>query len=141
MTADSIFSLGNTSILIAWVLLIGFPNWKHTQNIVLNGVIVLFALLYSYLILKGIGDFDPKSFSTLANVKKLFQNDFTLTAGWLHYLAFDLFVGAYIVRKSQKLGMPRWQYTLALPFTFMFGPLGYLLFFVFKSLKTKAIFS
>jgi hypothetical protein len=91
------------------------------------------------LILKDIGDFRADSFSTLANVKALFQNDNAVAAGWFHYLAFDLFVGAYIVRKSISLGISRWLYTLALPFTFMFGPMGYLIFFIVKSLKTKFV--
>jgi TRAP-type C4-dicarboxylate transport system permease small subunit len=75
----------------------------------------------------------------LANVKALFQNDDAVAAGWLHYLAFDLFVGAYVVRESQKLGISRWIFTLILPFTFMFGPVGYLIFFITKTVKTKSI--
>jgi hypothetical protein len=75
----------------------------------------------------------------LANVKALFQNDNAVAMGWIHYLAFDLFVGAYIVRKSQQLQISRWLYTLTLPFTFMFGPVGYLLFFMLKTIKTQSI--
>lgn len=105
----------------------------------MNGLIVLYSVVYTYLILKDIGDFRADSFSSLANVKALFQNDNALAAGWFHYLAFDLFVGAYIVRKSISLGISRWLYTLALPFTFMFGPIGYLIFFIIKSLKTKSL--
>jgi hypothetical protein len=139
MDAASIFSLGNTCILIGWILLIFLPNWKYTQASILNGLIVLYAVVYTYLILKDIGDFRADSFSSLANVKALFQNDNAVAAGWFHYLAFDLFVGAYIVRKSISLGISRVFYTLALPFTFMFGPMGYLMFFVIKSLKTKSL--
>ncbi|MCP9756829.1 DUF4281 domain-containing protein [Lacihabitans sp. CCS-44] len=139
MDAASIFSLGNSCILIGWILLIFLPNWKYTQASILNGLIVLYSVVYSYLILKDIGDFRADSFSTLANVKALFQNDNAVAAGWFHYLAFDLFVGAYIVRKSISLGISRWLYTLALPFTFMFGPMGYLIFFIIKSLKTKSL--
>jgi hypothetical protein len=139
MDAASIFSLGNSCILIGWILLIFLPNWKYTQASILNGLIVLYALVYTYLILKDIGDFRADSFSSLANVKALFQNDNAVAAGWFHYLAFDLFVGAYIVRKSISLGISRVFYTLALPFTFMFGPMGYLMFFVIKSLKTKSL--
>ena len=138
MDAASIFSLGNSCILIGWILLIFLPNWKYTQASILNGLIVLYALVYTYLILKDIGDFRADSFSSLANVKALFQNDNAVAAGWFHYLAFDLFVGAYIVRKSIALGISRVFYTLALPFTFMFGPMGYLIFFIIKSLKTKS---
>ncbi|OYU82439.1 MAG: hypothetical protein CFE24_15565, partial [Flavobacterium sp. BFFFF2] len=133
------FSLGNSCILIGWILLIFLPNWIYTQASILNGLIVLYALVYTYLILKDIGDFRADSFSSLANVKALFQNDNAVAAGWFHYLAFDLFVGAYIVRKSIALGISRVFYTLALPFTFMFGPMGYLIFFIIKSLKTKSL--
>lgn len=139
MDSASIFSLGNSFILIGWILLIFLPNWKYTQASILNGLIVLYSVVYTYLILKDIGDFRADSFSSLANVKALFQNDNALAAGWFHYLAFDLFVGAYIVRKSISLGISRWLYTLALPFTFMFGPIGYLIFFIIKSLKTKSL--
>lgn len=139
MDAASIFSLGNSFILIGWILLIFLPNWKYTQASILNGLIVLYSVVYTYLILKDIGDFRADSFSSLANVKALFQNDNAVAAGWFHYLAFDLFVGAYIVRKSISLGISRWLYTLALPFTFMFGPIGYLMFFIIKSLKNKSL--
>lgn len=139
MDAASIFSLGNSCILFGWILLIFLPKWKYTQVSILNGLIVLYSVVYAYLILKDIGDFRADSFSTLANVKALFQNDNAVAAGWFHYLAFDLFVGAYIVRKSISLGISRWLYTLALPFTFMFGPMGYLIFFIIKSLKTKSL--
>lgn len=87
------------------------------------------------MILTTIQDFDVNSFSTLPNVKALFQNDIALTAGWIHYLAFDLFVGLYIVNKGKELGFSRWQYTLCLPFTFMFGPIGLLIFMITKWIR------
>jgi hypothetical protein len=80
---------------------------------------------------KSFGNFDPNMFSTLAGVKSLFGQDLGVLVGWIHYLAFDLFVGTYIVKKAQSLQMPRFLYTICLPFTFMFGPLGLLLFYVF----------
>lgn len=137
MDAASIFSFGNTFVLLGWLLLFILPNWKHTQAVVLNGIIVVLAVLYTYMIGRGIGNFSPDSFSTLANVKALFQNDEAVAGGWLHYLAFDLFVGAYIVRTSQALGIARWVYSLVLPFAFMFGPVGYLLFAIVKLIKTR----
>jgi hypothetical protein len=139
MQAAEIFSICNKVILLGWVLLIFLPNWKYTQAILLNGLIVLFAGIYAFMILKDIGNFNPESFSTLANVKALFQNDDAVAAGWIHYLAFDLFVGAYIVKKSRQIGLSRILYTITLPFTFMFGPMGYLLFVIFKTIKTKTL--
>ncbi|MBK8052070.1 MAG: DUF4281 domain-containing protein [Saprospiraceae bacterium] len=139
MNASSIFSFGNSFVLIGWILLVFLPDWKYTHVLILNGVVVFFAILYSYLIVRDIGSFDPNSFNTLANVKALFQNGDAVAAGWLHYLAFDLFVGAYIVRESKKLGISRWIYTLILPFAFMFGPVGYLLYFMTKTIQNKSM--
>jgi hypothetical protein len=141
MDASSVFSFGNIFVLLGWILLFFLPNWKHTQTLVLSGIVILLAIIYSFMILRNIGDLKAESFGSLASVKALFQNDNAVAAGWLHYLAFDLFVGAYIVRKSRSIGISRWLVSLALPFTFMFGPMGYLIFFVIKSLNTKSLAS
>jgi hypothetical protein len=135
MEPSIIFSFSNLFVLIGWILLLIFPNWKYTASLVLNGVILLLSLIYCTMILTTIQDFDVNSFSTLQNVKVLFQSDMALTAGWIHYLAFDLFVGLYIVNKGKELGFKRWQYTLCLPFTFMFGPLGLVIFLITKWIK------
>jgi hypothetical protein len=135
MEASIIFSLSNSFVIFGWILLLLFPNWKYTSNIVLYVVVLILALIYTAIILATIQHFDVSSFSTLSNIKTLFQNDFALTAGWIHYLAFDLFVGHYIVNEAKKLSFARWQYTLCLPFTFIFGPIGLLMFVTFKWLK------
>lgn len=139
MQAAGIFSICNQVILLGWILLIFLPNWKYTQAVILNGLLVVFSSLYAFMIFKDIQYFNPESFSSLANVKALFQSDDAIAAGWIHYLAFDLFVGAYIVQKSKKIGLSRILYTITLPFTFMFGPIGYLLFVIFKTIKTKSL--
>jgi hypothetical protein len=136
MNASLIFQFGNSSIIFGWLLLIIAPNWKHTQKIILDGFILLFSIIYTFLILKNITDFKADSFSSLSNVKQLFQDDNAVAAGWFHYLAFDLFVGTYIVRKAQELHISRWWATFALPFTFMFGPMGYLIFVIIKTIKS-----
>jgi len=135
MEPSIVFSFSNSFVLIGWILLLLFPNWKYTSTLVLNAVILILTLIYGTLILTTIQDFDLNSFSSLLNVKELFQNDMALTAGWIHYLAFDLFVGLYIVNKGKELGFTRWQYTLCLPFTFMFGPIGLLIFLITKWIK------
>ena len=42
-------------------------------------------------------------------------------AGWTHYLAFDLFAGAWIVRESARLSVEPRPYLF---FTLMTGPIG-----------------
>ena len=51
-----------------------------------------------------------------------------MVAGWAHYLAFDLFVGAWIVEDALKRGAPAWLRMVPLPLTLMFGPAGLLLY-------------
>jgi hypothetical protein len=49
-------------------------------------------------------------------------------AGWIHYLAFDLLVGIWEVRDSHERGVPHWLVIPCLFFTFMLGPIGFLLY-------------
>ena len=67
-------------------------------------------------------------FGTLAEVKALFRVDALLLAGWIHYLAFDLFVGAWIVRDSQTHDLRHLLVIPCLFFTLMAGPFGLLLY-------------
>ena len=135
MSPDVIFNLANMFVLIGWILLFFAPNWKMTQNIVLNGVVLILSVVYLSIFITILPEFSLESFSSLENVKALFQDDMAVALGWVHYLAFDLFVGAYILRKGQAIGMPRWQYTICLPFTFMAGPVGFVIFSIFKQFK------
>jgi hypothetical protein len=114
------------------------PTWKYTQAVILNGLLVIFSIVYTYLLLQDFDQLSADSFSTLAKLKLLFQSDTAVAAGWVHYLVFDLFVGAYIVRKSIQIGLSRWVYSFVLPFAFMCGPIGYLLFVIIKLIKTKS---
>jgi cbb3-type cytochrome oxidase subunit 1 len=135
MAPATIFQLCSTFVLIGWILLIFAPNRKMTQNIVLNGVVLVLSFAYLLILIPTLSKFSSDSFSSLENVKALFQDDMAVALGWVHYLAFDLFVGAYIISKGKEIGMARWQYTLCLPFTFMLGPIGYLLFTILKQFK------
>jgi len=61
-------------------------------------------------------------------VQKLFESPGVALAGWVHYLAFDLFVGLWIAMRSDAVGLSRWLQAPILVTTFMFGPIGLLLF-------------
>lgn len=140
MTATQIFSFANAFVILGWLLLVLLPTWKFTQTLILKGVVFILAVIYAYLIFNDIGNFNSDSFTTLENVKELFKSDTAVAAGWLHYLSFDLFVGAYIVKQSKELKISRLIYTLILPFSFMSGPIGYLIFVFVKTIKTKSMF-
>ena len=94
---------------------------------------LLFALVYGALLLSA----EPTggSFNSLAGVQQIFSSPHALTAGWLHYLAFDLFVGAWIAQRADTLQLPHWQVVPILALTFLFGPLGYAAFICLRAVR------
>ena len=80
----------------------------------------------------------PGGFGSLAEVRKLFGKDELLLAGWVHYLAFDLFIGAWESRDSQRLQIPRLVMIPCYLMTFMLGPIGLLFYFAIRTAKTNA---
>ena len=88
----------------------------------------LMAVLYSVLITVYFFRVEGGGFSSLAAVQALFTSREVALAGWVHYLTFDLFVGLWIAEKSDSLGIARIVQAPVLVTTFMFGPLGFLMF-------------
>jgi hypothetical protein len=132
MQYETVFSVANLLATVAWVVLAAgalLPR-LHTWALRFAGLGVpgLLAVAYLMLVIGGREAFTAGGYSSLAAVRVLFANDAMLTAGWLHYLAFDLFVGAWIVREARDFGIPGWLILPHLLFTFLFGPLGLLLF-------------
>ncbi|RZK62631.1 MAG: DUF4281 domain-containing protein [Hymenobacter sp.] len=132
LTPDFLFSLANPLALLGWALLVLAPRWRATKALVLSGAWQLgLALAYAALItthyLNGHGA--EGGFSSLAGVAALFQDPWALLAGWVHYLCFDLCVGAWEVRDAQRRGVPHWALVPALLLTFLFGPVGLLVYF------------
>ena len=129
MTADQIFSAASSAALLGWLLL-GFAvlrrnDWLRDE-IAGRWWPLGLAALYSVLILFFFGR-APGGFDTLANVQLLFTSPWLALAGWVHYLAFDLFIGALTARRVMERGIPRLVLVVLLPATFLFGPLGLLL--------------
>jgi len=128
MNADLIFRICNIAAFASWVLLVAAPRWKLVPLFIRWGVMTLMAVLYSVLIAVYFFRVEGGGFSSLAAVQTLFTSREVALAGWVHYLAFDLFVGLWIAEKSDELGIARIVQAPVLVTTFMFGPLGFLLF-------------
>lgn len=128
MTPETLFTLANTLALAGWVALLLFPR-QRAVNWALCGVAlpVVFALAYVAVLAFAMPGAEG-GFSSLAGVAALFASPWVLLAGWLHYLAFDLFLGAWMARRVTAEALPRWILWLALPPTFLVGPLGLLVF-------------
>ena len=127
MTPEVLFSHVGTAAMVGWVLLILGPRRFAWLNAVPLWIIpaglsaVYAALIFSRF--SGMGG----GFDSLEKVATLMSDDWALLAGWVHYLAFDLFVGAVMAARMDKVGVDRLVQAPILGATFMLGPIGFLI--------------
>lgn len=128
---------GFTSQLMGplWLLLI-LSLFVHrlqptAQWIARFGLPVLFGSLYAAALLPQV-PFESGGFGSLEDLRELFANDWLLLAGWVHYLVFDFFVGAWIARDSRTAGVPRLLIIPCLIACLLAGPIGLLAYLILR---------
>ena len=134
---SSLFNWASRLAMLAWALLVIHPFW-HGATLVVS-IITLLCALYVYLVFLGkrhdlAGASSGGSFSSLHGVMKLFKNPRGTLAGWVHYLAFDLFVGLFIVLDAQQQNISHWYLMPILLATLMLGPSGLLIYVLLRFL-------
>ena len=130
---ESLFNLAGAFALLGWLLLIVSPWWRPGTNLIVP-VIIPLVLTVMYAVLFAIGITEVKgSFNSLAGVRALFASDRLLLAGWIHYLAFDLFIGSWEVRDARRLGIPHLLVVPCLICTLMLGPVGLAMYFALRA--------
>jgi hypothetical protein len=131
MTQEAVFSVCNVLAMAGWVLLLAFP--RHRRAMTIAGTAIPLTLAAVYLSLFALHARESNGgFSSLAAVAQLFDNHWLLLAGWVHYLAFDLFIGAWETRDAIARRVPRLRLAPCLVMTFMLGPIGLLGYFLVR---------
>lgn len=129
------FSLGGLLAMLGWLGLIAALFVARIREAVQFAATALvpglLAIAYILLIFEGWGA-EGGGYGSIEEVRALFASDAALAAGWLHYLAFDLFVGAWIARDGLRAGVPRLLLLPCFALTFLFGPAGLLLFLLLR---------
>ena len=126
MIYETIFNVFNTGILFFWLALMVFPKSKFTQKTTdFPWVPLVIAFGYIYFLSTTEGTFSA-DFSSLSGLTQMFQNANPqgVAAGWLHYLAFDFWVGCWMLKDSQKKQIKHFFVLLPMLCTFMLGPVG-----------------
>ena len=141
MALETIFSLCSGLAMVGWLGLVVLPKSPIARELLPSLIIpVLLGVTYTYLMFSLRGEVPADGgFGTLEEVKALFGVDALLLAGWIHYLAFDLFIGAWIVRDSQSHDLRHWLVIPCLVFTLMTGPVGLLIYFLLKRASGKPL--
>ncbi len=138
MSVELLFSISSSLAMLGWIVLLGSPLIPRAAQFI-SGMAIPAALsvLYAGLILafwsRAEGDF-----ASLAGVMQLFTFQEAALAGWIHFLAFDLFFGAWVVRGARREGIPFYLVAPCLALTFMFGPIGFLLFITIRAARHGA---
>jgi hypothetical protein len=139
MHPETLFNASGKLAMAGWALLVFAPRWRWSQRIASAIIPLTLAIVYLVLIVLYFAK-SPGGFGTLSQVTQLFQNPWLLLAGWIHYLAFDLFLGAWQTRQSQLLGISRLLGIPCLLLTFLFGPVGFLVFWTIRSVVKRQLF-
>ncbi len=137
MTPEAVFSAASTTALLSWLALVVRPRSAWVQTLTGRVVPVAFAVLYAVILVPRFAGSDG-GFDSLAGVQRLFADPWLLLAGWIHYLAFDLLTGVWETRDAARRGVPHWMVIPCLLLTFMFGPVGWLLYLGVRQVRTPA---
>jgi Domain of unknown function (DUF4281) len=135
MSDAQLFQIANTTALLSWIVLVLQP--KRTAPILRFVIPVAMAVLYIWALATAPNNPDG-GFGSLAQVKALFTQDRAILAGWVHYLAFDLFVGCWMVMDAADRGIKHLFVIPCLALTFMFGPAGLLLYLILRTATRRS---
>lgn len=132
-----LFDIANATAVIGWLMLFLSPLKRGWLVLGARVVGVLLALTYSTLLVSAVagGGMSEGSgdFNSLAGITALFARPEGVLVGWVHYLAFDLWVGAWAVEDAERRGLKHWAVVPCLVFIFMAGPLGLLMYLAARS--------
>lgn len=136
MSWETLLGFANGLALVMWAVLILAPRGNLPRAAIFYAGIGLLCLAYTVGIAillsqtgAGLADTD---FASIDGLRALFASDAVLVIGWVHYLAFDLFVGLWIARDADAKGFSRmWQAPVPM-ITLFAGPVGLLVWLIIR---------
>ena len=144
MAWETLFGIANIWAMIWWAGLILAPRWPALLSGALFAGTGLLCLAYTVLLgLIVSGSVDPigasggADFTTIAGVQAIFASQGGAVVGWIHYLAFDLFVGVWIARDADAKKFSRLLQAPILLATFLAGPLGLLVWLAIRERRAR----
>lgn len=135
-SADLLFRAANAVAAAGWIALALSPAGSRRAPLVrrVTGrfLPLAFAVVYVALMATHLRGADG-GFGSVGEVQRLFAVPGLLVAGWLHYLAFDLFVGSWIAGRAAALRIPHVVVIGLLLLTFLVGPVGLLAYVALRA--------
>ena len=138
-TADSVFRIANMIVLAGWLALVLSPLRRSVAIPVARLAAALVCGVYATLLVRGLafgtGLPEGAGFGTLDGVIALLSRPEAILAAWVHFLAFDLFVGSWQAEDAPGAGVPHWLLLPCLALTLLAGPVGLLLYLCIKAAR------
>ena len=130
MSIDQIFAASGMLVMPFWLLMALLPHWRWTKRIIGSPLISLpAALLYAWLVLPQAGSiWAAVSSPELGPIAALLGSPAGATIAWVHFLAFDLFVGRWAYLDSRERGVSALLMAPVLLLILMLGPIGFALY-------------
>ncbi len=139
MSTSEVFSVVNLIALPMWALMIILPKWKGTRFLIDFKIIpIVLSIVYAVYIITSMLSGPPMDFGSLESVMHLFTFENAVLAGWVHYLAFDLLVGMWMLDENRTLKIHPIVMAPCLLGTFMMGPIGFILFISIRAFKKRS---
>jgi hypothetical protein len=137
----ALFNLAGFAIF-GWLLLILLPTWRVTRWAANTAVFPVFlSLLYIIGIVPVVMRAGPGimgDFGTAEGVLRLLADPDVALIAWIHILAFDQVVGMMIYRDNMTHRyVPIPVQSVLLAATLMFGPLGFLTYFLLRAWSSR----
>ena len=138
MDLELLFWIAHLPALAGWALL-ALPGRSERRIAAARWAAALLALGYLALFLAaGSGSAVLLRDYSLAGVGAFFADPLLRLVGWVHYLAFDLWVGSWEAEEADRLGMGAGALLPSLALTFLLGPVGLLLFLLLRRRRRRA---
>jgi len=139
MTEETLFQIVNLAALAGWLLLAASPLIPDLSDRVAGYWLpAALAIVYIGLIAANAGAVEGAGYTTLAGVMAIFDVPGAALGGWVHFLAFDLVVGAWIARNARAEAVPFGYVLPCLLFCFLVGPVGFAMYLAMRAFMRRS---
>ena len=135
MTAEVAFCLLNLLVLPVWATWLVAPRSRAAAALAGHGLVFLVpCALYAVLLGAALATGGAGGGLGYTGLREALATPLGFLAGWTHYLALDLFAGAWVLREARRLGLGARPYLLL---TLLAGPLGLAAFLVRRTARLR----
>ena len=140
MPLDLLFRIASGIALAGWVALAFAPVRRPFAVFLARFLAALLCGGYFAVLVHALSHGPAPSlaaFNSLDGIIGLLHTREASLAGWVHYLAFDLFTGAWEAETAPSSRVPHALLLVCLFLTFMTGPVGLLMYLVLRALNGR----